>query len=151
MYTHCGCGHRELWDIDLDYWTQLFHVLYHASFFLCLKRDLDGQIFLKMFGKLFQSKKPENLHCSWKRYFRGCWGDDWNFWGTYMQIRLEHRLTTNLKRKVIHSLLRAVEAFIYGFNCLKNCTVHVTRFLSTFSTMSSNDTHMGCPLQKEPI
>lgn len=27
-----------------------------------------------------------------------------------MQIRLEHRLTTNLKKKVIHSPLRAREA-----------------------------------------
>ena len=59
--------------------------------------EVDEQVFLKMFRKLFQTSKPEDLHCSWKRYFRGCWGDDWNFWGTYVQIRVEYRLTTSLK------------------------------------------------------
>ena len=92
-----------------------------SSFFYAWKGTLDGQIFLKMFGKLFQSKKPEKPPLFLKEVLQGLLG----WWLEFLRYIHANKAGTQTDNKLEEEghpqPTQSQGSLIYGFNCLKNC------------------------------
>ena len=83
--------------------------------------EVDEQIFLKMFGKLLQSKKPEKSPLFLKEVLQGLLG----WWLEFLRYIHANKAWTQTDNKLEEEghpqPTQSQGSRICGFNCLKNC------------------------------